>query len=164
MSIAEIEFKLDCNLNSAMNWMQTNQITLNIKGQLFKRSLASVQQNGVLSHFQFTRLFYLNTIYREKFHKSIRRRLDKHRLTFVNKYYYTTAWLIAKQELITRTSFVYKTSRLVRISLLISILNKDFCCFLGKVILKNQYEIYFLWASRNIYSTVANPQLRLGFA
>ena len=43
---------------------------------------------------------------------------------------------IAKQELITRTlSFVYKTSRLVRISLLISNLNKEFFFFLGKVIL-----------------------------
>ena len=43
---------------------------------------------------------------------------------------------IAKQELITRTlSFVYKTSRLIRISLLISNLNKEFFFFLGKVIL-----------------------------
>ena len=43
--------------------------------------------------------------------------------------------VIAKRELITRTlSFVYKTSRLVRISLLISNLNKEFF-FLGKVIL-----------------------------
>ena len=43
---------------------------------------------------------------------------------------------IAKQELITRTLiFVYKTSRLARISLLISNLNKEFFFFLGKVIL-----------------------------
>ena len=44
---------------------------------------------------------------------------------------------IAKQELpvITRTSFVYKTSRPVRTSLLISALNNEFCFFLGKVIL-----------------------------
>ena len=42
---------------------------------------------------------------------------------------------IAKQELITRTLLVYKTSRLVRISLLISNLNKDFFFSLGKVIL-----------------------------
>ena len=42
----------------------------------------------------------------------------------------------AKQELITRSlSFVYKTSRLARISLLISNLNKEFFFFLGKVIL-----------------------------
>ena len=41
---------------------------------------------------------------------------------------------IAKQELIT-LSFVYKTSRQVRISLLISNLNKEFFFFLGKVIL-----------------------------
>ena len=37
------------------------------KGQLFKRSLASVEQNHVLSHFQFAQWFYLNTIYCEKF-------------------------------------------------------------------------------------------------
>ena len=43
----------------------------------------------------------------------------------------------AKQELIARTlNFVYKTSRLVRISLLISNLNKEFFFFLGKVILR----------------------------
>ena len=42
---------------------------------------------------------------------------------------------IAKQELFTRTlSFVYKTSRLVRIALLISNLNKEFFFFLRKVI------------------------------
>ena len=49
-------------------------------GQLFKRSLASVKQNPVLSHFQFTWHFYPNTIYREKFRESIRLRLDKHLL------------------------------------------------------------------------------------
>ena len=31
MSIVEIEFKLDRDLNSVRNWMQTTQITLNIK-------------------------------------------------------------------------------------------------------------------------------------
>ena len=41
-SVAEIELKLKCDLNRITNWMQTNQITLNIKGQLFQRSLASV--------------------------------------------------------------------------------------------------------------------------
>ena len=46
---------------------------------------------------------------------------------------------IAKQELITRTlSFVYKTSRLVRVSLSISNLNKEFFFFLEKVILEKQ--------------------------
>ena len=35
-------------------------IILNIKGQLFKQSLASVQQNCILSHFHFTKCFYLN--------------------------------------------------------------------------------------------------------
>ena len=43
---------------------------------------------------------------------------------------------IEKQELITRTlSLVYKTSWVVRISLLISNLNKEFFFFIGKVIL-----------------------------
>ena len=36
-------------------------------GQLFKRSLASVLQNRVLSHFKFTERFYINIIYREQF-------------------------------------------------------------------------------------------------
>ena len=45
----------------------------------------------------------------------------------------------AKQGLITRTSFVYKTSRLVRISLLINALNKRVLLFFqGKVILWKQ--------------------------
>ena len=39
-----------------------------VLGQLFKRSLASVWQNRVLSHFQFGERFYVNTIYREQFH------------------------------------------------------------------------------------------------
>ena len=42
----------------------------NPKGQLFKRSLASVWQKRVLSHFQFAERFYKNTIYREQFMKS----------------------------------------------------------------------------------------------
>ena len=42
----------------------------NLLGQLFKRSLAIVWPNGVLSHFQFAQRFYLNTIYREKFMKA----------------------------------------------------------------------------------------------
>ena len=43
---------------------------------------------------------------------------------------------IAKQELITPTlSFVYQTSRLVRISLLFNNLNKEFYFFFGNVIL-----------------------------
>ena len=44
---------------------------------LFERSLASVKQNRVLSHFQFAQRFYLNTIYREKFHENIRRKHGK---------------------------------------------------------------------------------------
>ena len=52
-SIAEIELKLNCDLDLVRIWMKTNQITFNINGQLFKRSLASVKQNHrVLSHFQ----------------------------------------------------------------------------------------------------------------
>ena len=43
--------------------------TKNPKGQ-FKRSLASVWQNRVLSHFQFAERFHKNTIYREQFMKS----------------------------------------------------------------------------------------------
>ena len=35
----------------------------NTLGQLFERSLASVKQNPVLSHFQFAERFYENTIY-----------------------------------------------------------------------------------------------------
>ena len=51
---------------------------------------------------------------------------------------------IAKQELITRTlSFVYKTSRLVRIFLLISNLNKEFFFFLEKVIYKSNRKLFF---------------------
>ena len=46
------------------------------KGQLLERSLASVQQNLVLFHFQFAEHFYANTIYREQFHESMWRRLE----------------------------------------------------------------------------------------
>ena len=35
-------------------------------------------KNRVLSHFQFAERFNVNTIYREQFHESIWRRLDKH--------------------------------------------------------------------------------------
>ena len=59
------------------------------------------------------------------------------KLTFkARKTLFLGSILIAKQELITRTlRFVHKTSRLVRISLLISNqLNKEFFFFLGKVI------------------------------
>ena len=38
-------------------------------GQLFKRNLATVQQNCVLSRLQFAECFYWNTIYREQFHQ-----------------------------------------------------------------------------------------------
>ena len=51
---------------------------------------------------------------------------------------------IAKQELpvITRTSFVYKTSRPVRTSLLISALNNEFCFFSGKLFYKNNIKLF----------------------
>ena len=51
--------------------------------------------------------------------------------------------IFAKQELITRTSFLYKTSRLVRISLLISALNKRISFFPG--------ENYFIKAIENFF-------------
>ena len=41
---------------------------LKFQGRLFQRSLASVQQNCVLSHFHFAERFYVNTIFREEFH------------------------------------------------------------------------------------------------
>ena len=37
-----------------------------------------LKQNRVLSHFQFAERFYVNTTYREQFHESIWRRLEKH--------------------------------------------------------------------------------------
>ena len=49
---------------------------------------------------------------------------------------------IAKQELIT-LSFVYKTSRLVRIYLLTSNLNKEFLFFLGKAFFIKAIENFF---------------------
>ena len=49
----------------------------------------------------------------------------------------------AKQGLITRTSFVYKTSRLVRISLLISALNKRVLLFFsGKLFYKSNRKLF----------------------
>jgi len=39
----------------------------NTKGQLFKRTLARVQQNCVVIHFQFAQRVHLNTIYCEQF-------------------------------------------------------------------------------------------------
>ena len=79
----------------------------------------------------------------------------------------------AKQGLITRTSFVYKTSRLVRICLLISTLNRELSFF--------SRETYFTKAIKNFFpvfaypdintrgvgrilDSYANPRLRLGFA
>ena len=49
-----------------------------ITGQLFKQGLTSVKQNRILSHFRFAELFYVNTIYCEKFHESIWSRLEEH--------------------------------------------------------------------------------------
>ena len=51
---------------------------LNSWGQLFKRSLASIKQNRVLSHFLFAQRFYLNTIYCEQFCESIQSRQEKY--------------------------------------------------------------------------------------
>ena len=44
---------------------------LNFKGQLFKWCLALVKQNCVLNYFEFSRRFYLNTIYRDLFWKHL---------------------------------------------------------------------------------------------
>ena len=52
--------------------LQTEKMMLEYKGWIFKRSLANLQQNHVLSHFQFAQLFYLNTGYQEQFHGSNR--------------------------------------------------------------------------------------------
>ena len=51
------------------------------------------------------------------------------------------------QKLITRTSFVYKTLRLVRISLLISNVYKEFCFF--------SQERYFMKAIENFFPMFA---------
>ena len=57
----------------------------------------------------------------------------------------------AKQRLITRTSFVYKTSWLVRISLLINALNK-------RVLLFSE-ESYFIKAMENFFPVFAYPDI-----
>ena len=61
-------------------WRQRNVESLRVQVQsccfpnlkllrrLFKRSLTSVWQNRVLSHFQFAQRFFLSTIRREQFH------------------------------------------------------------------------------------------------
>ena len=61
-------------LTSAVNkhidwrgWEEQN-ISQDFKGQLFKWSLAIIQQNRVLSHFQFVKRFNVNPIYRKQFH------------------------------------------------------------------------------------------------
>lgn len=41
------------------------------KGQLFKWSLAGVEQNHILSHFPAAKHFHINTICREQFHEGI---------------------------------------------------------------------------------------------
>ena len=57
-------------------------------------------------------------------------------MLFREKPVFWKAVFFAKQRLITRTSFVCKTSRLVRISLLINAINKSVLLFfLGKIIL-----------------------------
>ena len=54
-------------LNVTTSRATTSSVTA--MGQLFKRSLATVQQNCVLSRLQFAERFYWNTIYREQFHQ-----------------------------------------------------------------------------------------------
>ena len=64
--------------------------------------------------------------------------------------------------LITRTSFVYKTSRLVKICLLISALSKRVLLFfLEKLFYKSNRKLFPVFAYPDSY---ANPRLRLGFA
>ena len=79
----------------------------------------------------------------------------------------------AKQGLSTRTSFVYKTLRLVRISLLISTLNKRVLLFpLESYFIKAIENFFpvFVYPDRNtrgvgkILDSYANPRLRLGFS
>ena len=53
---------------SAMHGQSCCFANLNLLGRLFKRSLTSVYQNRVLSHFQFVQRFCLNIICREQFH------------------------------------------------------------------------------------------------
>ena len=73
----------------------------------------------------------------------------------------------------TRTSFVYKTLRLVRISLLINALNKRVLLFSGKSYFIKAIENFFpVFAYPDINTrgvgrildSYANPRLRLGFA
>ena len=51
-------------------------------GQIFKRSLDSVKQNRVLSHFQFAQRFYLTIIYCEQFYESLKH-IEKTRQAFI---------------------------------------------------------------------------------
>ena len=83
------------------------------------------------------------------------------------------ASFFAKQRLITRTSFVYKTSRLVRISLLINALNKRVCFFSRESYFIKSVENFFpVFAYPDINTrgvgrilgSYANPRLRLEFA
>ena len=62
----------------------------------------------------------------------------------------TTARLIYCK---TRTDYAYKNFSFNQYP------KQRFLLFSRKSYLKNQRKIYFLWAGKNIYSTVANPQL-----
>ena len=76
--------------------------------------------------------------------------------------------LFGKQGLIKCTSFEYKTSRLVTISLLISALNnRVLLFFLGKLFHKSTRKCFSCVCTRRagrILDHYANPRLRLGFA
>ena len=70
--------------------------------------------------------------------------------------------IFAKQELITRARLqLYKTLRLVRISLLISAITKSFAFFSGKLFYKSNRKLF---SCVRILDSYANPRLRLGFA
>ena len=81
--------------------------------------------------------------------------------------------VFAKQRLITRTSFVYNTLRLVRIFLLIKVLNKGVLLFFwGELFYKSNRKRFSAFAYPDINTrgvgrildSYANPRLRLGFA
>ena len=70
---------LDTCIASKSKLVPANSVDCSdFKGQVFQRSLAIVQQDRVLSHFQFAERFYVDTSYREQFHKSLWRRPEKH--------------------------------------------------------------------------------------
>ena len=83
--------------------------------------------------------------FRKPCHMPFRKLIPPFTLTVLESIFF------AKQRLITRTSFVYKTLRLVRISLLINALNKGVLLFSG--------ESYFIKAIENLFPAFAYPDI-----